>query len=109
MMVSDTTVQQAAKYILENLDRRGLSVHEVARAVYISERQFYRHLKKTTGMTPYLFIQKIRLQEAKHLADEKAVDSIEELARSVGYTRADHFVHLFSRKFGRHPQDILDS
>ena len=102
------TIQLASRFILQNLDRRELSVSDVARAVYKSERQFYRDLKANTGMTPYLFIQGIRLAEAKAIAQQKDVDSLDELARAVGYRRTDHFVRLFRKRFGLHPRDVLE-
>jgi AraC-like DNA-binding protein len=93
--------------VLENLDHSELTVHDLAAAVYQSERQFYREMKEWTGLTPYQFMQKIRLEQAKKMAERKIVSSVERLARAVGYHRTDHFVRLFQDEFGIHPKELL--
>jgi AraC-like DNA-binding protein len=103
------TAQLASRFITRHIDRQKLSVGDLARAVFKSERQLYRELKADTGMTPYHFIQRIRLQVARRLARRKVVGSLDELARAVGYRRTDHFVRLFRKHYGDHPQDVLDS
>ncbi|MCB0635747.1 MAG: helix-turn-helix transcriptional regulator [Lewinella sp.] len=101
------TVRRAYHFVLSNLDRSELTVHDLALAVYRSERQFYREMKDKTGMTPYQFMQKIRLQQARRMAERHKVSSVERLARAVGYHRTDHFVRLFQEAYGIHPKDLL--
>jgi transcriptional regulator GlxA family with amidase domain len=100
-------VQRAYHYVLDNLDRSDLTVHDVADAVFHSERQFYREMKAKAGITPYHFMQQTRLQQAKKMAEHQRVSSVEQLARAVGYLRTDHFVRLFQQQFGIHPRDLL--
>lgn len=102
-------VQKVEQYVQANMDRHGLSVGDVAHAVCMSERQFYRDIKACTGLTPYLYIQKLRLQKAKSLALDKVVSSLEELTHAVGYCNVDHFIRLFRNTFGVHPRTLLDS
>jgi AraC-like DNA-binding protein len=90
-------------FINLHLSDRNLTVADIAAAVYMSERQFYRKIKKITGKTPNQYITEMRLQRAKKYLEEQVYDTLKEVALNVGYSRSDYFSLLFETRFGIRP------
>ena len=75
----------------------------------MSERQFYRKVKRLTHCTPNQLIQVWRLQKAKEMLETGQVNSISHLARRVGYAKPAYFSKLFQRHYGRNPVAYIDA
>jgi len=80
-----------------------LTIRTLADAANLSERQLRRKIKSLTGLSPLDFIRKIRLSFAKALIERKAVDSIKELAYSLGFDDAVYFSKIYKSEFGESP------
>jgi transcriptional regulator GlxA family with amidase domain len=94
-------------YIRENLANPQMTVADMAAAVFVSERQFYRRIKKLTGKTPNHYLQSCRLQRAKELLESDQFASVKEVATAVGYSRSDYFSRLFEARFGIRPSSYF--
>lgn len=68
----------------------------------LPERTFKRRFRQAAGMAPLEYVHAIRLEEAKTLL-ETTDESLEELARKVGYEDATFFSRLFRRSVGLTP------
>lgn len=90
-------------YIRDNLSDPKMTISDIAAAVFVSERQFYRHVKKFTGKTPNVYLQRHRLQKARELLESNQLTTVKEVARAVGYTRSDYFSRLYTARFGIRP------
>ena len=80
-----------------------LSVPVLARRVLMSPRSFARHFRAATGTTPHAWILAQRLAAAEHLL-ESGVDSVEHIARTVGFGTAAGMREQFVRRRGVSPQ-----
>jgi transcriptional regulator GlxA family with amidase domain len=75
-----------------------MSVEALARRASLSPRQFFRRFKEHFGSSPAMFVETLRLNEARRRlsAGEPSIDHV---AESVGFTGADSFRRAFTRRF----------
>lgn len=75
-----------------------MSVETLARRTSLSPRQFFRRFKDHFGSSPAMFVETLRLNEARRRlsAGEPSIDNV---AESVGFTGADSFRRAFTRRF----------
>jgi len=75
-----------------------MSVETLARRASLSPRQFFRRFKEHFGSSPAMFVETLRLNEARRRlsAGEPSIDRV---AESVGFNGADSFRRAFTRRF----------
>src|SRR6476620_9838965 len=75
-----------------------MSVETLSRRASLSPRQFFRRFKEHFGSSPAMFVETLRLNEARRRlsAGEPSIDSV---AESVGFTGRDSFRRAFTRRF----------
>ncbi len=83
--------------------RDDLLMDELAAHVHMSPSTFRQHFRSLTGMSPLQYQKQLRLQEARHLMLNQALDANSTAAR-VGYESASQFSRDYSRLFGAPPQ-----
>ncbi len=103
----EKVIERLKREVLNNIEDTNFNVLRMADGAALSERQLYRFLKATTGLTPLQFIQEIKLNRANELARKKVYGSISELAMSVGFKQPAYFSSLFEKRFGKKPSVIL--
>jgi transcriptional regulator GlxA family with amidase domain len=78
------------------------SVEAMAAQAGLSSRQFARRFQAAFGVTPALYIERLRLDEARlRLASGR--EKISGIALSVGFNSDDAFRRAFERRFGVSP------
>ncbi len=82
--------------------RDDLSVPVLAERACLSTRHFNRRFKDAFGRTPASFVEIVRLGQARERLTIPA-QSIENVARSVGFASPDAFRRAFERRFGIKP------
>jgi len=82
-------------YINEYLDRN-LSFSELAALVKISPHYFSSLFKQSTGLTPYQYVTKCRIEKAKQLLVKTDI-AIAEIALQVGFQNQSHFTRVFRK------------
>ena len=75
-----------------------MSVETLARRASLSPRQFFRRFKEHFGSSPAMFVETLRLNEARRRLSA-GEPSIDDVAESVGFTGADSFRRAFTRRF----------
>ena len=95
---------QVKEIIMERMDDPNLTIPQIAREIFMSERQFYRRIKSATGETPNRYLRQFRLKKAKEILENNAPVSIKEVALSVGYSRSDYFSRLYESAYGQRPE-----
>jgi len=98
----DDPLRGLLQWMRAHLDEE-LSVPVLARRVLMSPRSFARHFRAATGTTPHAWILSQRLAAAEHLL-ESGVDSVEHIARTVGFGTAAGMREQFVRRRGVSPQ-----
>ncbi|PYS96994.1 MAG: AraC family transcriptional regulator, partial [Acidobacteria bacterium] len=79
-----------------------LSVEALAERACLCPRHFSRRFKDAFGTTPAAFVEDLRLGEARQRLATPG-QSVESVARSVGFRSADSFRRAFERRFGITP------
>ncbi|MBQ7369283.1 MAG: AraC family transcriptional regulator [Clostridia bacterium] len=93
---------QTACHYLENNYFEEIDVRALAARLGFSRAYFSTTFRQTIGESPYRFLMKIRLDKAKEYlrANER---SVEEIARSVGFSCVSRFSEQFKRFEGVSP------
>jgi len=79
-----------------------LSLLDAARACGLSRGHFTKSFRVATGLTPHQWLQRYRIDKAKHLLLNPAL-SIAEIAVSCGFADQSHLTRVFSRLVGDTP------
>jgi transcriptional regulator GlxA family with amidase domain len=83
---------------MTNNPTKPMSVETLARRAALSPCQFFRRFKEHFGSSPALFVETLRLNEARRRLSV-GESSIEGVAESVGFNGADSFRRAFERRF----------
>ncbi|WP_349630013.1 GlxA family transcriptional regulator [Bradyrhizobium tropiciagri] len=97
-------IRRVLSYIREHLDST-LSVEVLARVANLSVRQFGRSFSAATGTTAARAVERIRV-EAARLRVEDGRETLETIARSVGFLDAGRMRQSFIRASGETPQSV---
>jgi transcriptional regulator GlxA family with amidase domain len=90
-------------WVLENLDS-DLSVDSLARHCHMSPRHFARVFRSGTGLTPYKFVERARIEAARRRLEESE-DALETIAANCGFGSADSLRRSFLRMLHISPGD----
>lgn len=93
-------VEEIKDYIHNNY--ADITIKKLTSKFHFNEDYFNRILKQREGMTYSEYVQAIRLKEAVKLLLSRD-DSIEEIARMVGYNNKGYFYKIFTLKYGMTP------
>jgi transcriptional regulator GlxA family with amidase domain len=93
--------RELADWMLQNL-RGDLSLDALGQRMRLSPRQLSRRFKAAFGTSPGEYVEKLRLDEARHRL-VGGTQSVESIATSVGYASGDAFRKAFERQFGVAP------
>ena len=97
-------VRDALEFAREHL-HEPLSVERMAEVARISARQFARLFLKETGDTPARAIERLRVEVALPRVEE-GTESIEMIARNVGFGDKDRMRRAFLRIYGQPPRAL---
>ena len=82
--------------------RRNLSVEALAERAGLCPRHFSRRFKEVFGATPAVFVEKLRLDEARRRLATRT-STIDGVAASIGFNSSKAFRRAFERQFGVNP------
>lgn len=86
---------------MRNNLRQNLSIGELARRAIQSERTFCRRFAQETGYTPAVFVERLRLDEARTMLEAGA--SAKEAADQAGFGSLAHLWRAFRRNYDLNP------
>ena len=95
MRNDDNEVLKAQYWLSEHL-QQSIDIRELAEYLAMSYRTLLRRFKTATGETPMRFLQKIRIETAKHLFETTNLN-LETVMERVGYSDPSSFSLLFKR------------
>lgn len=95
-------VARAMAWLRQNFSQ-GVLMDDLAARVHMSPSTFRQHFRDLTGMSPLQYQKQLRLQEARQLMLNHALDASNTAAR-VGYESVSQFNREYSRLFGAPPQ-----
>ena len=94
-------LQRARDYINVNL-AHDPSIAEIAHECGLSSGYFARAFKRSTGVPPYKWLTKMRVERAKELLKDPRCE-LADIAQLCGFVDQSHFTRVFSRSEGYSP------
>lgn len=98
----DKFVIEVRNIIQEHLSDFNFTVEQLAGKMYLSHSQFGRKLDALIGISPNQLIRSIRLQKAKELLQDPALN-ITAIAYECGFNDPSYFSRVFKKEFGKTP------
>ena len=109
--LSPTARRRVEELVASRIDgdfSKPVGLSEMADAARLSVGHFTKMFRKETGMTPYVYASRRRIQRAMLLLTKPAT-SIEDAAYSAGFSSPSHFVAAFRRHLGVTPALFRDA
>ena len=100
-------VKRAEGLVKKELTNARFGIMDMAEALYVSERQLYRNMQRSTGLTPLKFIREIKLQCARTLLESKEKQSVSEVMHAVGIQSTGYFAKIYFKRFGKQPSEYF--
>ncbi|GIN56726.1 AraC family transcriptional regulator [Lederbergia ruris] len=100
-------INKAALFAQKHYDKP-IGLNDLVEASGLSKYHFTRLFHKTTSMTPLNYLTKIRIDKAMELL-RSSDQTIQEIARLVGYSNGNYFSKVFHKKIGMSPGQFRES
>ncbi len=97
-------IRRAQSYLNEHYQNPGISLHEVAGHVALSNNHFCTVFSQEMGITFTEYLTGLRLSRAKELLRTTSLRS-SDIAYQVGYNDPHYFSYLFKKNTGMTPRD----
>ena len=104
LAANDETVRHAESWIRRHLSD-DFQIAALAKSAGVSARTLARRIEIAVGMSPLAFVQRIRVEAARHLLATTHW-SLSEIAARVGYEDAGTLGRLIKRSTGATPRDF---
>ena len=97
-------ILKARVYVEDHIKDETLSVETLAHEMNLSREQCYRKIIALTGMSPSLFIRKLKLNKASQLLQAKW-GTVSQVAYETGFENLSYFSKAFKEEFGKLPSE----
>ncbi len=94
---------EKAKAHIDRKFREPLRADQLAELAGVSLSTFSRRFKRATGLGMEMYVQNLRVAEAKKLL-RSTRHSVERVGRACGFKSSSYFIHLFKKKTGLSPE-----
>jgi len=91
-------------YLMAHLAEK-IHLSDLAKLCQLSESQLLRQFKRKTGMTPYAWLARLRLEQALQLL--KGGGASTQVCFQVGFYDQAHFIKAFNRAYGLTPSQVF--
>ena len=98
---NDTDIQLLVAWLSDHF-KEEITLETMAKMISVSKRTLLRKFHKSTGYLPNQYLQKLRVEQAKHLL-VNTNDSFEYITYRVGYSNSSSFRKLFKKLTGLNP------
>lgn len=102
--LSASELRQVTEFIEANLQTR-IHLGEMARLLGMNATTFSRRFRETTGIPPYRYVQRTRIDLAKKALVHNRGAALSELALSLGFYDQSQFTNTFRKLIGLSPSD----
>lgn len=103
-LTGNTMVDRAIAFIQEHLAEK-LTVEQVAAGCGYSASYFSHIFTQETGLSPYRFIMKSRMDSAMHLLQTTSL-SVQDVAFQTGFNSIANFCYTFRKEVGASPHEF---
>jgi two-component system response regulator YesN len=98
---SENIVQKIIRYTKENYEKE-LTMTDIAEKFNYSHSYLGKKFRTETGMSYHIYLDQIRIEEAKSLLSDSSL-YIYEISERVGYSSSDYFHKKFKENIGLSP------
>ncbi|MEX2044131.1 MAG: AraC family transcriptional regulator [Opitutus sp.] len=88
--------------LLSETASRPPAMPQIARELGVAYSYFRREFKRHTGLSPYRYVQELRLEKARRLIGSSG-ESLQAIAEELGFASAFHLSAAFKKRFGQSP------
>ncbi|MDN7671600.1 helix-turn-helix domain-containing protein [Burkholderia oklahomensis] len=96
-------IRASVQQLRDNSANR-ISIADTAHAAAMSERNFLRRFKQEIGVTPSEFVQRVRLEHARHMLVHTDLP-VDKIARRTGLGSGDRLAKLFRQHLSMSPTE----
>ena len=96
-----------AQEIIECSFKSITSIEEVRKQTSLGQRQFFRRFKAAVSETPFRYLQKVRIENAKALLTTNSM-TVQEVVHEVGYSELNAFRKVFKAITGLSPKEYRE-
>lgn len=100
-MPDDPLIASALFHLQQHYATPG-GITSLADRLAVSPRTLTRRFQKALGCTPVVYIQRLRIESAKHMLRRTTLQ-VDHIAQQVGYSDSAYFKKLFRRHTGHSP------
>lgn len=100
-------VADVIHYVTEQM-AEPLTIADLAEHVSMSPSAFAHLFRDVTGMSPYQFVKRMRLDRARGMLADGSLN-VSEVAKGVGYSSLSAFITEFKRHFGVTPRTYAEA
>jgi AraC-like DNA-binding protein/quercetin dioxygenase-like cupin family protein len=94
---------EAAVAFMDERHGEELSLDAIAAQVYLSPHYFSALFSRQTGLSPWQYLTRVRIDRARHLL-RAGSDPISAIARAVGFSDGSYFTRVFRAQVGQTPR-----
>lgn len=103
--MEDNAIGRACAYIEENYAKR-ITLETLCRISNLSSSSLLRAFARAKGITPYIYLENIRIKEASKLLADGIKPT--EVAIETGFADQSHFTNVFTKYIGFTPKRYYD-
>lgn len=100
-------IERAKTFMKQNLGL-DISLDAIADAAGLSTFHFIREFKSQNQVTPYQYLLKMRVENARRLLRQQGY-TLADIALECGFSTQSHFTHVFKKMTGLTPKAYRDS
>lgn len=101
-------VKQAILYIQEHY-MESITLDDIADSILVSKSECCRCFKRTLNVTPFEYLMKYRILESTKKMHKKTLESISEIAGSVGFNNTSYYNKIFKKYMSCTPTEYRRS
>ncbi|SDW46841.1 AraC family transcriptional regulator [Paenibacillus sp. CF384] len=102
---SQMKLAREAAYWMEYHLHTPMNISSLSIQLNVHRTYLHECFKLVYGLSPSVYLQRIRIREAKKLLQNQSI-SVEEIAHSLCYSSTSHFSHAFRTAMGVSPQQF---
>ena len=101
-------VKQAILYIQEHY-MESITLDDIAASILVSKSECCRCFKRALNITPFEYLMKYRILASTKKMHNKTLDSISEIAGSVGFNNTSYYNKIFKKYMNCTPTEYRSS
>ena len=100
-------ISKVTSYILDHYQCEHLSIHSIAKRMYLTPNYLSQLFKNETGKTIHQYITEVRIDQAKQYLKDSTI-KLNQISKSVGYGDAKYFAKVFEKAAGMKPKEFRE-